>query len=98
MIDVNEFYDVDGQLVRPFDKVRLYMVGKNAFYKARLDMVAKYALPGRGGYFTEYFDNKRIGKFTSIDPTTGIKHAFHEELARIQIPERFDVKRKARQN
>ena len=60
MIDVNEFYDVDGQLVRPFDKVCLVMVEKNAFDKAPLDIVAKYALPRRGGYFTEYFDDKRI--------------------------------------
>ena len=73
MIDVNEFYDVDSQLVRPFDKGRLDMVAKNAFDKARLDMVVKYALPGRGGHFTEYFDDKRIGIYTSIDPRTDIK-------------------------
>ena len=111
---VNEtFCDVEGQLVRPydtarqqiadicwtpFDEARCQIEAKNAFDKARLDMVAKYALPGRGGYFTGYFDNIRRGRFDSHDLTTGIRLSFHDNLARIQIRERFDGKQKARQN
>ena len=73
MIDVNENYDENGNFVRPYDialqrmvaknapftdMARLQMMAKNAFDKARLDMVAKYALLGRGGHFTEISTRK----------------------------------------
>ena len=76
----------------PFDEARCQIEAKNAFDRARLDMVAKYALPGRERHFTGYFDQFRIGTFNIHDLTTGVRLLFNDNLARIQISERFDVK------